>query len=133
MSAGLRLRVRTPEGLLHDGAVTSIRAEDRDGWFGILPGRRDVLATLPPGLVLFTDAAGDGFVAISGGLLSLQRGECRVMAPEARLARDPVAAADALEALRTRRRERAGRRRGVMEDLEREALVRMTRAMRDAP
>ena len=86
MSDPLRLRVRTPEGLLYDDLVSSIRAEDRDGWFGILPGRRDVLATLPPGLLLFADAEGDGFVALSGGLLALRGGECRVMASEARLA-----------------------------------------------
>lgn len=133
MSDPLRLRVRTPEGLLYDDLVSSIRAEDRDGWFGILPGRRDVLATLPPGLLLFADAEGDGFVALSGGLLALRGGECRVMASEARLARDPVRAADAPAGSRARRRERAARRRDVMADLEREAIGRMARALREAP
>lgn len=127
----LTLAVRTPEGLLYEGAVRSIRAEDLDGGFGILPGRRDLAAVLPVGLVLFEDDAGDGFVAVSGGVLELTAGRCRVMAPEAALARDPDDAASALGALRAAREARTARRRGVLADLEREALRRLAHAMRE--
>lgn len=128
----LTLQVRSPEGLVFDGPVRALRAEDEDGWFGVLPGRMDVVAVLPPGLLLFEDAAGDGFVALSGGLLELADGRCRVMAREARLSRDVEEAAAALDALLEARRRRAGRRRGVMQDLEREALRRLARALREA-
>ncbi|HJL15233.1 MAG TPA: hypothetical protein RMH99_06230 [Sandaracinaceae bacterium LLY-WYZ-13_1] len=128
----LTLRVRTPEGLAFDGPVDAIRAEDADGWFGILPGRRDVVAVLPPGLLLFEDAEGDGFVALSGGLLELTRDRCRVVVREARVAREAEAAADALDTLIEARRARIEHRRGVMEDLEREALRRLARALEEA-
>lgn len=131
MSA-LRLRVRTPEGLALDREVRSIRAEDEDGWIGILPGRRDLLAVLPPGLVLFADAdEGEGYVALSGGLLELTSGDCRISAHDARVARDPSAAADALDALLRNRRERSERRREVLSQLEREALRRVALAVRE--
>lgn len=128
----LALSVRTPDGLVFDGPVAAIRAEDEDGWFGILTGRRDVVAVLPPGLLLFEDADGDGFVALSGGLLDLSHDRCRVMAREARLSRDAEAAAAELDELLTARRERSERRRGVMTDLEREALRRLARSLREA-
>ena len=128
----LVLAIRTPEGLAYDGPVRSIRAEDEDGWFGILPGRRDVVAVLPPGLVLFEDEEGEGFVAISGGVLDHCNDRCRVMAREARLSRAPLEAAAELDALVGGRRERSERRREVADDLEREALRRMARALREA-
>lgn len=130
MSA-LRLRVRTPEGLLLDREVRALRVEDEDGWIGVLPGRRDLLAVLPPGLVLFTDEEGEGFVAIAGGLLELTGGECRVVASDARLARDPREAAELLDALLRARKERGGRRREVLDELEREALRRVAGAVRE--
>ena len=131
MSPPLSLAIRTPLGLLYEGSVRSIRAEDLDGGFGILPGRRDLAAALPPGLVLFEDAEGDGYVAVSGGVLELTGGACRVMAPEAELARDPTDAAERLVALRAARRERSERRRGVLFDLEREALRRLANSLRE--
>lgn len=132
MTYALRLRVRTPEGLALDREVRSIRVEDEDGWIGILPGRRDLLAVLPPGLVLFATDEGEGYVAVSGGLLELTSGDCRISAHDARVAGDPVAAADALDALLRGRRERSERRREVLGQLEREALRRIALAVREA-
>jgi len=126
----LRLAVRTPEGLVFDGTVAAIRAEDLDGGFGILPGRRDLAAVLPPGLVLFTDDDGDGYVAVSGGVLELIGGRCRVVAGEAELARDPEEAARALRSVHESRASRAARHTGVLEDLEREALHRLATALK---
>ena len=130
MTGRLVLRVRSPDGTLFEGPVSSIRAEDQQGWFGILPGRTDVIALLPPGLVLFEDAEGEGFVAISGGVLDLRGESCRVMGREARVSRDPVLAAALLQELLVSRRERAVHRREVHGDLEREALRRMVGVMR---
>ncbi|HEY8432725.1 MAG TPA: hypothetical protein VIL20_30350 [Sandaracinaceae bacterium] len=127
----LRLRVRTPEGLVLDREVKAVRVEDADGWVGILPGRRDLIALLVPGLVLFDDEAREGYVAVSGGLLELTAGECRVMVGDARLARDPSEAAEALAALLRARRERSERRRAVLDELEREALRRVASAVRE--
>lgn len=127
----LYLRVRTPEGLALDHEVRSIRVEDRDGWIGILPNRRDLLAVLPAGLVLFADDEGEGYVAISGGLLELTHNDCRISARVARVARDPSAAAEALDVLLRERRERSERRREVLDQLEREALRRVAHVARE--
>jgi F-type H+-transporting ATPase subunit epsilon len=126
----LVLRLRTPAGLLLDSPVTSVTAEDRTGWFGIRPGRTDLVAVLPPGLLVFVDDEGEGFVALSGGLLDLRSGECRVLTGDATLSRDLDAIADAVRAQRRSRTERADAHRGVMRDLAREALRRLIRGRR---
>ncbi|WP_428265069.1 F0F1 ATP synthase subunit epsilon [Haliangium sp.] len=124
MSA-LRLRLRTPAGLLVDRPVRAITAEDRDGWFGIAPGRADIVAALPPGLLVFRDDEGEAFVALAGGLLDLRGDECRVMAREAVMSRALDEVAEQVAAQRARRRARGEARREVMLDLVREAMRRL--------
>jgi alternate F1F0 ATPase F1 subunit epsilon len=120
----LRLRLRTPHGLQLDQPVSSIRAEDQDGWFGIAPGRPDLVAVLPAGLLIFRDADGEGFVALGGGLLHLLRGECRVMCRDAAFTRELGQIADRIEVLVQSRRERLETHRGVLAELARESLRR---------
>ncbi len=124
----LTLEVRTPSGLVLDQAVTSITAEDRTGWFGIRRGRTDLIAVLPPGLLVYADGEEEGFVALSGGLLGLEGGHCTVLATEAMVASklDAVAAEVARQA--RRRRESTEVHRGVVRDLALEALRRLRRA-----
>ena len=72
------------------GEVASVVAEDRDGWFGIRPGRADLVALLPAGLLVFRDPGpegAEGFVALSGGVLDLAGSRCRVLAGDAVLSR----------------------------------------------
>lgn len=123
----LRLEVRTPGGVVLDRPVAAITAEDRSGWFGIRPGRIDLVAVLPPGLLAYRDAEGEGFVALSGGLLDLEAGRCRVLALEAVAARELEAIAEAVARQATRRRERSEIHRSVVRDLAREALRRLLR------
>lgn len=121
----LRLRIRTPAGLLLDRAVDAVVAEDRDGWFGVLPRRADLVATLPPGLLTFRHADGEGFVAHAGGLLDLRAGDCRVALRGAQLSDALDDVADRLEAELRRRKERVEVRRGILGELEREVLRRL--------
>ncbi len=123
----LILEVRTPEGVLLRQEVNAIRAEDRSGWFGVLPSRADVIAVLPPGLLAFRDAEGEGFVALAGGMLELKHRVCRVITLEATVARELDDLADALARQSQRRRDRAEVHRGVVRDLAREALRRLLR------
>lgn len=131
MSAALTLRVRTPDGLLVDQAVRSVLVEDHDGWFGIRPGRVDVVASIPPGLMVFRDDEGEGFVASSGGLLDLRGDVCRVMLHDAELSRELGQVSERLAEARQRRAQRSETYRGVFEDLEREALRRFVRGQRE--
>lgn len=120
----LVLRLRTPQGLLLERPVESILAEDLDGWFGIRPGRPDLVAVLPAGLLAFRDAEGEGFVALGSGLLDLRGGECRVMCRDAVFTRDLAGVAERVEALQRSRHERTRALRGVLSDLARESLRR---------
>lgn len=124
MSA-LHLAVRTPEALLFDAEVLAVTAEDASGWFGVLPGRQDVLAVLPPGLLVFRDGEGEGYVALAGGLLDLRGGTCRVLAREALVERDLEAVAGRVEELLARRARTGERRRSTVEELAREAMRRL--------
>lgn len=121
----LHLMLRTPSGLLIDQPIGGLIAEDLGGWFGILPGRVDLMAILPPGLLVFRDKEGESFSALSGGLLHLRGGICRVAAREAIVSRrlDDVAAT--LEAQLKRRRARRETLRDVIDDLAREAIRRL--------
>lgn len=121
----LRLTIRTPGGLLFDAPVAAIRVEDASGWFGVRPGREDVVAALPPGLLLFVDGEGEGFVALAGGLLSLERGVCRVTTREAVLSRSLDDVGERLGELQRLRGHQADTRRDVLHQLAREALRRM--------
>ncbi len=129
MSA-LSLQIRTPHGLLVAQAVDAITAEDRSGWFGVAPGRADLVAVLPPGLLTFRDSEGEGFVALSGGLLELRSGRCRVLAREAVVSRNLDEIADELEAHLRDRNARSETHRSVMDELVREALRRMVGEVR---
>lgn len=121
----LRLMIRTPLGLVCDSDVRSVCAEDEAGWFGILPGRRDIIACLPPGLLTFRDSEGEMFVALSSGLLELRGETCRVVVRDAKLSRSLDDVAEALASALEARKTRGKRRSGVFADLEREALRRL--------
>ncbi len=121
----LRLEVRTPTGIVLASPVASIVAEDQTGWFGIRPGRTDLVAVLPPGLLVYRDEEGEGFVALSGGLLGLWDGLCRVISLEATPARELDDIAAEVERLERQREARAEVHRGVVHDLAKEALRRL--------
>lgn len=127
---GLHVIVRTPLGVVYDAAVHAIRAEDESGWFGIRPGREPVIAVLPPGLLLLHDDEGEGFVALSGGLLRHDGVRCLVLAREAVVARALEDVADRLAAQLARRRERGGTQRDAVHALAREVLRRMVAEVR---
>jgi len=126
----LALKVRTPNGLLLDADVKRVIAEDLDGWFGIAPGRVDLVAALPPGLLIYRDEEGEGFVALEGGLLDLRSGECRVMARNALLTRDLAQVAARVDELVQSREDRRRSAAGVLNELVREAMNRLARGMR---
>src|SRR3990172_386222 len=50
--------------------ISRIVAETRDGSFGLLPHRRDCVAALTPGILIYeSDAEGEVFVAVDEGVL----------------------------------------------------------------
>ncbi len=130
MNDPLRLRVRTPSRTVLDRPVRAVRAEDADGWFGVGPGRAELVAELPAGLIVYRDDDGEGYVAIDGGLLHVRGAECRVMVQDAFASRELDVLEAELERYADRRRERIERERGIIDELAREALRRLAQEAR---
>ncbi len=75
MTPSLRLTIATPSTLLVDAeGVSSIRAEDESGSFGVLPGHADLLTVLPASVVRWRSEEGDGYCAVRGGVLTVAGG-----------------------------------------------------------
>jgi alternate F1F0 ATPase F1 subunit epsilon len=103
------LTIRTPHATLLEAEATSLRAEDEDGWFGVLPRRSELIAILTPGLLIATLAgqSPELFVALAGGMLHMADRRCLVLARDATASHelDAIAAeVAALLALRAQRR-----------------------------
>lgn len=72
----MRLLITTPTAIVVDEAdVTSVRAEDASGGFGILTGHADLLTALSVSIVGWHDAAGRArYCAVRCGVLSVTGG-----------------------------------------------------------
>ncbi|MBE9636338.1 F0F1 ATP synthase subunit epsilon [Salipiger mangrovisoli] len=74
--SGLHLTITTPMSLLVDETgVQSVRAEDRSGCFGILPGHTEFMTVLPASVLRWRTAQGAlRFCALRSGLLTVENG-----------------------------------------------------------
>jgi len=71
LSNQMHLKVLLPfEIFLEESGVLRIVAEAREGSFGLLPHRRDCVAALAPGILLFeAEEGGEKFLAVDEGVL----------------------------------------------------------------
>lgn len=76
MIGKLHLTITTPTTVLVDAAeVTSVRAEDDSGGFGILAGHANLLTVLSPSVLRWRDLTGkERYCAQSGGVLTVTDG-----------------------------------------------------------
>ncbi len=125
-AVGLSLAIRTPLGLVHSAPVKQVRAEDLDGWVGIRPGRCDLLCVLRPGLLVFEDDEGLGYVANAGGVLNLRSGQCHVALRSAVMSRSTDGLAATIAASRGKLSERREAERELLDQLLSEAMRRVT-------
>jgi len=65
------LEIRTPERLIFEGEVSSIKAPGVEGNFQIMAGHIPFLAILVPGAMSIRTADGDRTMATSGGLFEV--------------------------------------------------------------
>lgn len=98
MTGTLSLTVTTPLQIaIRDDAVTSLRAEDASGDFGIRPGHADFLTVIDAGVMRWREAAGEWrFAALRGAILTVTEGRAVRIA-----CREVVTGAD-LDGLRAR-------------------------------
>jgi F0F1-type ATP synthase epsilon subunit len=77
----LRLLVRTPQGDVFDGRVTSLRVPTDTGQVGLRPRSEEAALVVEPGLALAASADGLRFVATAGGLLRCDGKEALLLTP----------------------------------------------------
>jgi F-type H+-transporting ATPase subunit epsilon len=67
----LNLKILLPFKIFSDtGDVSRVVVQTSEGSFGLLPHRRDCVAALVPGILLYeSDATGEAYVAIDEGVL----------------------------------------------------------------
>jgi F-type H+-transporting ATPase subunit epsilon len=112
MSGTLTLRVTTPLAVTVDETgVTSIRAEDASGCFGILPGHADFLTVLGASVLRWHVAdARWHYCALRGGILRIGGGSRVEIACREAVRGDDLAALEALIEERNADRDDAVRR-----------------------
>lgn len=67
LPASLELRIITPNKLLVEAQVASVRLPGLEGELGIHPGHRPLLAALGTGRLSFIEAKGERSVSVKGG------------------------------------------------------------------
>ncbi len=67
----MNLKILLPFQVFEESfGVSRIVAETREGWFGLLPHRRDCVAALVPGILIYeSESDGEVFVAVDDGVL----------------------------------------------------------------
>ncbi|MCA8883462.1 MAG: F0F1 ATP synthase subunit epsilon [Rhodobacteraceae bacterium] len=76
MTGALKLTVTTPlQIVLRDDAVTSVRAEDASGDFGVRPGHADFLTVIDAGVLRWRGSDGPWrYCALRGGIFAVTGG-----------------------------------------------------------
>lgn len=88
----MRLTVSTPLAIIADcEGVAHVRAEDKTGAFGILPGHADFLTALSLSVVSWRDLKGDEHhLAVRGGMLEVRDGNLITIATREAIAADDL-------------------------------------------
>lgn len=107
----LHLTITTPINVLVDKTdVAAIRAEDRSGGFGILPGHTDFLTALPASVVRWHAADGRvHYCAVQGGMMTVEEGTRVAIACRRGMTGDDLEGLEAQVEVLRRSEEEAGR------------------------
>ena len=73
MAKTIQLEVITPDEIVLDTDVESIRVQLADGWWGILPGHAPFLAHVVAGIMLYRRHEKTRYVAVYQGTIEVQR------------------------------------------------------------
>lgn len=72
----LRLKIVTPERIVYDGDIVSVRVPGSLGSFEILENHAPIISALDPGTVEYTAKAGERTeLQISGGFVEVKKNE----------------------------------------------------------
>ena len=119
-AASFPLRVITPQSVFEREAGY-LRLRDRTGYFGIMRGHAAFLTLLDTALGYYRTPEGrEIFLAVDGGLFSVEQGRATISSPEVFEGTDAAALAQRIESTRARRRESERIFSKMIEGLERE-------------
>lgn len=72
----LRLKIVTPERIVYDGDIVSVRVPGSLGSFEILENHAPIISALDPGMVEYTAKTGERTeLQISGGFVEVKKNE----------------------------------------------------------
>jgi F-type H+-transporting ATPase subunit epsilon len=118
----MKLEILTPDEIILNTDVDSIRVQLSDGWWGILPGHAPFMAHIVAGIMLYRRQAETLYVALYQGTIEVQPhpggpGRVLVLTAAAEEGKDRSTLEHALE-----------RRRAELNENAREAHIEFTRA-----
>jgi F-type H+-transporting ATPase subunit epsilon len=132
-AAPFPLRVITPQSVFEREAIY-LRLRDRTGYFGIMRGHTAFLTLLESALGSYRTAAGEEvFLAVDGGLLSVERGRATISSPEVFEGSDAADLARRIERTRARRSESERIFAKMIDGLEREFVKKTLTFLRAGP
>ncbi len=83
------LAVVAPDRSVVEEPVQSVMLPGAEGYFGVLPGHTALIAALRPGLLEYSDKAGQRhYVALSGGFAEVTGGKVTILADAAERAKE---------------------------------------------
>ena len=120
--APFALRVITPQTVF-ERQVTLVRLRDRSGFFGVMRGHADFLTLLESSLGYYrTPAADEVFLAVDGGLFSVEAGRATIASAEVFEGPDAAELARRIAQTRERRQESERIFSRMIDGLEREFM-----------
>jgi F-type H+-transporting ATPase subunit epsilon len=132
-AAPFPLRVITPQRVFEREA-TYLRLRDRTGFFGIMRGHTAFLTLLESALGYYRTADGaEIFLAVDGGLFSVEHGRATISSPEVFEGADAAELARRIEETQTRRRESERIFSKMIDGLEREFVKKTLTFLKGKP
>ncbi|MCE2615425.1 MAG: F0F1 ATP synthase subunit epsilon [Phocaeicola sp.] len=74
----LKLTIATPEGILYDGVVDSVKLPGTKSAFTVLPLHAPIISSLDEGTVTYTNGEDSKDVIIKGGFVQVKNNEVSV-------------------------------------------------------
>lgn len=77
----IRLFILTPDRIVLDTPITSLRFQQQDGWRGVLPGHTPYITRLVNGILMYRVPGDESphYIALYGGTLEVKRDEIVVL------------------------------------------------------
>ncbi len=69
----LRLRIVTPEKIVYNGDIVSVRVPGTLGQFEVLENHAPIISALEKGVVEYVTADGSNRISVSGGFVEVQK------------------------------------------------------------